>query len=44
MTQSGISAADRASAGISDNLVRFCVGIEDIDDILDDFEQALGAV
>ena len=44
MTHSGISAADRASAGISDNLVRFCVGIEDIDDILDDFEQALGAV
>jgi methionine-gamma-lyase len=44
MTHSGISAADRASAGISDNLVRFCVGIEDIDDILDDFEQALSAV
>jgi methionine-gamma-lyase len=44
MTHSGISREDRKSAGISDGLVRFCVGIEDIDDILDDFEQALRAV
>ena len=44
MTHSGISAKDRATAGISDNLVRFCVGIEDIEDILDDFEQALKVV
>lgn len=44
MTHSGISAEDRATAGISDNLVRFCVGIEEIDDVLDDFEQALKLV
>ena len=44
MTHSGISQADRETAGISDNLVRFCVGIEDIEDILDDFEQALMSV
>ena len=44
MTHSGISQADRNAAGISDNLVRFCVGIEDIEDILDDFDQALKAV
>ena len=41
MTHSGITAEDRRSAGISDGLVRFCVGIEDINDILQDFEQAL---
>lgn len=44
MTHSGISQEDRKSAGISDGLVRFCVGVEDIDDILDDFDQALHSV
>lgn len=36
-----ISAEERASAGISDTLVRLSVGIEDIGDLLADFEQAL---
>ncbi|MCC2615768.1 cystathionine gamma-synthase family protein [Aestuariibacter halophilus] len=31
---------ERAAMGISDNLIRFSVGIEDIDDIVADFEQA----
>jgi methionine-gamma-lyase len=44
MTHSGITQVDRATAGITDNLVRFCVGIEEIDDILDDFDCALGKV
>lgn len=44
MTHSGISRQDRKNAGISDGLVRFCVGIEEIDDILDDFDHALRAV
>lgn len=44
MTHSGISQKDRQAAGISDSLVRFCVGIEDIDDVLGDFDQALHAV
>lgn len=32
----------RASMGIADNLVRLSIGIEDIDDLLSDFTQALG--
>ena len=31
----------RASMGIDDSLVRFSVGIEETDDLLADFEQAL---
>ena len=31
----------RASMGIDDSLVRFSIGIEDTDDLLADFEQAL---
>lgn len=32
----------RASMGIADSMIRFSVGIEDIDDLLDDFKAALG--
>ncbi|MDZ4765491.1 MAG: PLP-dependent aspartate aminotransferase family protein [Chloroflexota bacterium] len=32
---------ERLAFGIKDNLVRFAIGIEDTDDILDDLEQAL---
>lgn len=35
------SAGDRAAAGITDGLVRISVGIEDLSDLLEDFEQAL---
>ena len=37
----GMSAADRESVGIRDGLVRVSVGIEDIEDLLEDFDQAL---
>ena len=33
----------RASMGIADSLIRISVGIEDADDLLRDFEQALAA-
>ncbi|MEP4889646.1 MAG: cystathionine gamma-synthase family protein [Aliiglaciecola sp.] len=33
-------AEQRAQMGINDNMIRFSVGIEDIDDIVADFEQA----
>lgn len=36
-----MGAARRASMGIADSLIRLAVGIEDIDDLLADFEQAL---
>ncbi len=41
MTHAGIPAAEREQMGITDGLVRLSVGIEDIDDILADLEQAL---
>ena len=40
-SHSSMSAADRAGAGISDSLIRFSVGIEDIEDLIKDFETAL---
>jgi O-acetylhomoserine (thiol)-lyase len=38
------TAAQRNAMGISDNMLRFSVGIEDIDDIVADFEQAFAAI
>ena len=38
-----MGAARRASMGIADSLVRISVGIEDIEDLCADFENALGA-
>lgn len=35
---------ERLALGIKDNLVRFAVGIEDTDDILNDLEQALSGI
>ena len=35
---------ERLALGMRDNLVRFAVGIEDTDDLLDDLEQALSGV
>lgn len=37
-------AQARAQMGISDNMIRFSVGIEDIDDLVADFEQAFHLV
>jgi cystathionine beta-lyase/cystathionine gamma-synthase len=41
-SHSGMSPADRAKLGITDSLIRMSVGIESTDDIIQDFEQALG--
>lgn len=38
----GLTAEERAKLGISDKLVRFSVGIEATEDLIEDFEQALG--
>jgi O-acetylhomoserine (thiol)-lyase len=40
-THSQLSEEDQAAAGITPDLVRFSVGIEHIDDILADLDQAL---
>jgi cystathionine gamma-synthase len=39
-----LSPEERLAVGITDNLVRFSLGIEDTEDILQDLEQALDAV
>jgi len=44
MTHSSVAPAERLKMGISDGLVRFSVGIENLDDILADFEGGLAGV
>jgi cystathionine beta-lyase/cystathionine gamma-synthase len=44
MTHAGLGAKGRAEIGITDGMVRISVGIEDVDDILDDLDQALDAI
>ncbi|MCA9289132.1 MAG: cystathionine gamma-synthase [Phycisphaerales bacterium] len=44
MTHASVPADERAKLGISDSLVRFSVGIEDVEDIIGDIEQALAAI
>jgi cystathionine beta-lyase len=41
MTHASIPAAKRKETGITDDLVRLSVGIEDIDDLIEDLKQAL---
>jgi cystathionine gamma-synthase len=43
MSHSSMLPAQRVSAGITDNVIRLSVGIESIDDLLEDLEQALEA-
>jgi cystathionine beta-lyase/cystathionine gamma-synthase len=40
-SHAGMSAEDRASAGVSDSLIRLSVGIEAADDLIEDLAQAL---
>lgn len=44
MTHASVSHVDKIAAGISDDLVRLSVGIEDVNDIIADLEQALQKV
>src|SRR5579864_283032 len=41
MTHASLPAAMRASLGISDGLIRLSVGVEDVNDLIDDLRQAL---
>jgi len=41
MTHASIPAERRAQLGITDGLIRISVGIEDVQDLIDDLEQAL---
>ncbi|MES2830112.1 MAG: cystathionine gamma-synthase [Bacteroidota bacterium] len=42
MTHGSIPKEEREKVGVTDNLLRLSVGVEDIDDLLEDLEQALG--
>lgn len=44
MTHAGMSKENKLKAGITDDLVRFSVGIEDVNDIINDLKQALEQV
>ncbi len=43
MTHAAIPADQRARIGVTDGLVRISVGIEDVDDIIEDLDQALNS-
>jgi len=42
MTHASVPAEQRAALGISDQLIRLSVGIEDVEDLIGDLDQALG--
>ncbi|MDP1027967.1 cystathionine gamma-synthase family protein [Sphingomonas sp. KR1UV-12] len=44
MTHLSVPDARKAALGITDNLVRISIGVEDADDLIADFDQALGAI
>jgi len=44
MTHSKVSREGKLKAGITDDLVRLAVGIEDVEDIIDDLKAALGKI
>ncbi|MGD8869322.1 MAG: PLP-dependent aspartate aminotransferase family protein [Gemmatimonadales bacterium] len=44
MTHAAMSKEDREAAGFPDGLVRYSVGIEDVDDLIADLDQALTTV
>ncbi len=44
MTHAGLSEENRLKSGITPGLVRFSVGIEDVDDIIEDLNQALARI
>lgn len=42
MTHASIPKAEREKAGVVDNLLRLSVGVEDVEDLLEDLKRALG--
>jgi len=41
MSHAAMPPAERAARGISDTLVRFSVGLEDVDDLITDLQQLI---
>lgn len=44
MTHAGVSQCDRIASGFSDGLVRYSVGIENVEDLISDLRQALDRI
>ena len=44
MTHASVPAEQRAAIGLTDGMVRISVGLEDLEDLIADLEQALDAV
>jgi methionine-gamma-lyase len=44
MTHLSVPDERKQALGITDNLVRVSIGVEDADDLIADFEQALAAI
>jgi cystathionine beta-lyase/cystathionine gamma-synthase len=44
MTHASVPAERRARLGITDNLVRLSVGVEDVEDLIDDLDRALRVI
>jgi cystathionine beta-lyase len=42
MTHASIPKEEREKAGVVDSLIRLSVGIEDVDDLIADLNQAIG--
>lgn len=43
MTHASVPEAQRAELGITDNLIRISVGLEDVEDLITDLDNALAA-
>ncbi len=44
MTHASIPREERLQAGLSDTLIRLSVGVEDVEDLLEDLDRALASV
>lgn len=44
MTHASVPAEQRAQLGITDNLIRVSVGLEDPEDLIQDLEKAFAAI
>jgi cystathionine beta-lyase/cystathionine gamma-synthase len=43
MTHAAVPKKEKDAMGLTDSLIRFSVGIEDIEDLIEDLEQAVSA-
>ena len=44
MTHASIPAAERQKVGLTDSLIRLSIGVEDVNDLIEDLDQALAAI